>query len=335
MAQYRKIFRIFLLLFTLYILGVAGYMVIEGWDFLDSLYMTVISLTTTGYRETHPLTPKGRVFTLILLTLGVSFFVYAVGILTEAAVEGHFGGLLKKRKMENAIKKISQHFIICGFGRIGKIIAESIHKAGIPLVIVENNPNLISEIEKGGYLYVEGDATQDEVLKSAGVDRARGAISVLGSDADNVYTTLTARAMNPGLLIVARASDKKAEKRIMQAGADKVISPYEIGAKRMAHAILKPTVIEFLDLAVHSLDFNLFIEQVNISEGSFLDGKSIQEVDLRKITGVTILAVQKPTERMISSPSPECVLSGGDIAIVLGDNKGLSKFKEIAQRKAS
>ncbi len=310
--------------------GVVGYELIEGWNFQDSLFMTAISLTTVGYGEVHPLSPAGRIFTIALITLGVGFFFYALGILAEATIEGHIKGIWGQRRMEKTIKKLSSHFVICGFGRIGRTICEEICKRGIPLVVVENDPDAIDGIKTCNYAFVEGDATHEDVLKKAGVERARGVICVLPSDADNVYATLTTRSLNPGLLIVSRADDVHAETKMMQAGADRVIRPYDIGAKRMALAVLRPTIIEFLDLAVHSSVLDLGIEQIEIHGGSKLDGSTLQDAGIRNKTGATILAVQQFGEHMVVSPGADYRLNGGDIVVALGSNQSLTLLKELA-----
>jgi len=310
--------------------GVIGYEIIEGWNFQDSLFMTAISLTTVGYGEVHPLSPAGRLFTIVLITLGVGFFFYALGLLAEATIEGHIKGIWGKKRMKKAINKLSQHFIICGFGRIGRIICEEIAKNDIPLVVIEKNPEILSEVEESGYLYIEGDAIHEETLMQAGVDRARALICVLPSDADNVYATLTARSLNPGILIVTRAEDIHAESKMMQAGADRVIRPHEIGARRMALAVLRPSVIEFLDLAVHSSALDLGIEQIEIQTGSPLDGVTLKEADIRNKTGATILAVQQFGEHMVVSPGADYKLGGGDIVVAMGTSKSLQLLKELA-----
>lgn len=323
--------KILALVALLWLVGTLGYMLLEGWGFVDALFMTAISLTTTGYGETHPLTVPGKIFTIGLLVLGVGFFIYAISILSEAAVEGQVQGYFKKKKMEKTITKLQKHYIICGFGRIGRIIVETLLQSNVPVVVIEHDPLVIQEIEKENILHVQGDATQEEILREAGIARARGIITVLQSDADNVYTTLTARTMNPGIQVIARASDAKSERRMIQAGANRVISPYEIGARRMAFAALKPTVTEFLDLAVHSSELNLSIEQLNVQHDAFLAGKSIRDADIRQKAGVTILAVQKPMENMIASPSPDYIITEGDIIIALGDSKGLTALKALAE----
>ncbi len=330
--------RLVLIVFLLIVLmtgGIVGYMVIEDWSFLDSVYMTVISLTTVGYGEVHPLTPSGRVFTVFLLLTGLGLVSYSVSLLAQAALEGHIKGIWGRRKMDKEISKLRYHYIICGYGRIGRTIAKAVRNRGLPVVIVENDPEIQQEIEKDGFLYIPGDATHDETLKQAGVERARGVICVLPTDPKNVYATLTARSLNPGLIIVARADDANAEQKMIQAGADKVISPYEIGARRMALAILQPTVTEFLDLAVHATGFNLQIEQIEIKEGSYLDGLSLQQASLRQKTGASVLAVQREDKEMVVSPPPDFVLRAGDIIVALGSAKALQSLNEYASKSGS
>ena len=325
----RRLLTVAALLVGLWIFGIAGYVIIEGWDVLDAIYMTTISLTTVGYNEVHPLSQAGRIFTALLIVMGVGFFFYAFGVLAEAIIEGHLKGLLGKRKMEKTISRLKQHFIICGYGRIGTSICKIFKERKYPFVVIENDPAAIQEIEKNDFLYVAGNATHDEILIQSGIERAKGIVCVLSTDAYNVYITLAARSLNPGLLILARADDADAEKMMIQAGADRVISPYEIGARRMALAVLQPTVTEFLDLAVHSSTLDLAIEQVEIVFKSSLDGVSLLDAALRQKLGVTVLAVQQSGGEMILSLDPGYVIKGGDILVALGNRKGLDALREL------
>ena len=322
---------IILLLLALMTSGVVGYMAIEKWSFLDAIYMTVISLTTVGYGEVHPLTPAGRIFTIVLLLTALGLVSYSVSLLAQAALEGHIKGIWGRKKMNKQIRKLTNHYIVCGYGRIGRTIAKAVQNRGLSVVVVENDPEIQKEIENEGFLYIPGDATHDETLKQAGVERARGVICVLPTDPKNVYATLTARSLNPGLIIVARADEANAEQKMIQAGADKVISPYEIGARRMALAILQPTVTEFLDLAVQVASLNLHIEQIEIKKNSYLDGLSLQQASLRQKTGASVLAVQREDKDMIVSPPPDFVLKAGDIIVALGSSDALKKLQKLAQ----
>ena len=323
-----------LMLMALWFFGVSGYMLIEDWSLLDSIYMTAITLSTVGYEEVHPMSPYGRIFTIVLLVWGTGTFFYAVGVIINSFFEGHLKGLLEKKRMDKAIGQLSNHYIICGFGRIGRTIAKVFQEKGIPVVVVEKMDEVLKEVKEAGFPVIQGDATKDEVLIKAGVKRAKGIICVLRSDADNVYITLTARALNPGLMIEARASDHDSERKMIQAGANHVISPYEVGARRMALAVLQPTVTEFLDLAVHSAGFDLTVEQIEIAKGSELDGVSIRDAAIRARTGCTVLAVQQPSDRMILALGPDYVFSSGEIIVALGTSRGLIKLKELAKGPA-
>lgn len=325
----RRLLTIAVLLLGLWILGITGYVIIEGWNVLDAVYMTTISLTTVGYDEVHPLSSAGRIFTTLLIAMGVGFFFYALGVLAEAIIEGHLKGLLGKRKMEKTISKLKQHFIICGYGRIGSSICRELKERKYPLVVIENDPSTIQKIELDNLLYVNGNATHDEILIQAGVERAKGIICVLSTDADNMYITITARSLNPGLSIVARADDAYSENKMIHAGANRVISPYEIGARRMALAVLQPTLTEFLDLAVHSSAFDLSIEQVEIGFKSSLDGVSLIEAALRQKLGVTVLAVQQFSGEMTLTLPPDHIIRGGDIVIALGGIEGLNALRKL------
>ncbi|MBW1719520.1 MAG: potassium channel protein [Deltaproteobacteria bacterium] len=327
----RRLLTVASLLLGLWILGITGYVIIEDWNVFDAVYMTTISLTTVGYAEVHPLSQAGRIFTALLITLGVGFFFYALSVLAGAILEGHLKGLLGKKKMEKTISKLKQHFIICGCGRIGMSICRVLKERHYPLVVIENDPSIIQEIEVNNLLYVKGNATHDEILIQAGVERAKGIICVLSTDADNVYITLTARSLNPGLSIVARADDARAENKMIQAGANRVISPYEIGASRMALAVLQPTVTEFLDLAVHSPAFELSIEQVEIDSKSSLNGVSLIDSALRQKLGVTVLAVRQSTGEMTLTLPPDYIISGGDIVVALGSREGLNSLRELGR----
>lgn len=324
-----KLFWIALMLVALLSTGTLGYIFIEGWRPLDALYMTVITVATVGYGELKPLSDAGREFTMAIIVMGVGFFAYSINVLTEAAVEGRIKDIFNQRRMQKAISKLENHFIICGCGRIGRTILEMLLREGIPAVVIESNATVISELEEAGYLVIVGDATSEEVLQHAGISRARGIVCVLQSDADNVYITLTARLLNPSVFIIARASDRKAERRIYQAGANKVISPYEIGARRMGMAILKPTVIEFLDLAVHCADFDLSVEQYEIGDSSVLVGRTLKEIGIRERTGATLLTVKRKADAVMSSVHPDYVFQKGDLVVVLGSSESLNKFSAM------
>ena len=326
----KKILIVFLLIVALWAIGIVGYLFIEKWTLLDSVYMTAISLTTVGFKEVRPLSDPGRVFTIILITLGVGLFFYAVGTLAEAIIEGHIKGLIGRRRMEKRISKLNHHYIVCGYGRLGRVICQELKMRQFPVVVIDNKESAIKAAAESGLCYLKGDATLDETLLHAGIKRAKGLITVLSTDAANVYITISARSLNPRFIIVARAEDENAEKKMFRVGATKVISPYKIGATRMALAVLKPTLTEFLDLASHSVGFDLDIEQIEIMPGSDLAGKALKEISLREKTGVTVLAIKKKGGHLTLQLSPDEPLEPGDTIIALGTKSGVQKVLEMA-----
>ncbi len=329
----KKIAIISILLVMLWATGTAGYQLIEGWSFLDSVYMTAISLTTVGFKEVHPLDYPGKVFTIFLITLGVGLFFYAVGTMAESLIEGHIKGLIDRRRMLKKISRLEQHYIVCGYGRLGRVICSELQVRQKPLVVIDNEQSSVERAEKNGLLWLLGDATVDEVLINAGIKRARGLISVLNTDAANIYITISAKFLSPGVTIVTRAENENAEKKMFQVGATKVISPYKIGASRMALAVLKPTLTEFLDLASHSVGFDLDIEQIEIAPGSELDGKALKDISLRERTGVTVMAIKERGRDMSLQLRPDKPLKAGDTIVALGSRDGIRKVLEMAGQK--
>ncbi|NPB08993.1 MAG: potassium channel protein [Thermodesulfobacteria bacterium] len=325
------VYSVCLLLLLLFI-GTLGYYLIEGWSFFDALYMTVITLSTVGFGEIHPLSHSGRLFTIILIMGGVGVAFYVFTMITETIVSGQLQDFLGRRRLEAKLASLHDHYIICGYGRIGRHICRIISKE-VPFVVVEINPEVIKEIEKDGFIYLEGDATHEDVLKKAGIERAKGLVSVLRSDADNVYITLTARSLNPKLFIIARADEEHVEKKLKRAGADKVVSPYLIGARRMALIILRPAVTDFLELATPEENLELQLEEVRVRPESDLVGKTLQESGIRQFSGAIILAIKKVTGEMIFNPPPDYVFEADDTVVALGDREGLARLEEVASGK--
>ncbi len=325
------VYSVLLLLFLLFI-GTYGYYLLEGWPLFDAFYMTIITLSTVGFGEVHPLSNEGRVFTVLLIIGGVGVAFYVFTMITESIVSGQLQDFLGRRRIEAKLSALHDHYIICGYGRIGRHICHMIAKE-IPFVVIENNPEVVKEIEKEGFIYFEGDATHEEVLKKAGIERAKGLVSVLKSDADNVYITLTARGLNPNLFIITRADEEHVEKKLKRAGADKVVSPYLIGARRMALIILRPAVTDFLELATPEQNLELQLEEVRISSRSDLVGKNLIESGIRQFSGAIILAIKKVTGEMIFNPPPDYTFEVDDIVIALGDREGLAKLEEVAEGK--
>jgi voltage-gated potassium channel len=315
---------------SILLLGTFGYMGIEGCSFLDGLYMTVITITTVGFREVVPLGPAGKIFTMCLVFVGVGFVLYLFGKVTEAVVEGGMQKAFERIKMDKKLAKISDHYIVCGYGRIGKVICQSLHDDKRGFVVIENNPDEIKAVAAEGYLFVEGEAADDEVLIKAGIKRAKGLIAVVSSDAENVYITMSARDLNRNLFVMGRSSGKKgADTKLLRAGADKVISPYYIGARQMANMVLRPTVIDFLDLAVHEGALGLRIEELMVPDSAACVNMTLMDSGLRKKYGLIVVAIKRQGEKeMLFNPSHLTVIKPGDIIVVLGEYDDIKRLEK-------
>ena len=307
--------------------GVIGYMVIEGWAFLDALYMTVITITTVGYTEVHPLTSGGRIFSIFLIVGGVGGALYIITGIVRYVVEGNIGTIWERRRMKNKIADLKGHFILCGLGRVGEEIARTFEAEKVPFVIIENRPECLARLEQTDYIYLQGDATRDEVLKNAGIERARGLVAAVGSDTDNTYITLSARGLCPKLFIEARAVNKEAVKKLERAGANRIILPQAIGGRRMAMLALRPAVVDFIDTVIYSHGREMQLENVDIGVDSQLAGLTIKAARVK--TGITILAVRKKKDdTLITNPSEEEIIEEGDQIIVIGTMNQLASLEE-------
>jgi len=327
----RAIFKVLIVITGTIAFGTAGYMVVEGWGFLDALYMTIITLTTVGYREVHDLTPRGIVFTIVLLIGGVGTVFYTLTKGAQVILESEFNQIFRRKRLDKIIRGLSGHYIICGYGRMGRIIAKELADEGASLVVVEKRPAGMEEFQ--GIPVVTGDATRDEVLKEAGIDRAKGLISVLPSDAENLFVVLSARGLNPSLLIVARAIEDGSERKLLRAGATKVVSPYHIGGLRMAHTVLKPTVVDFLEFATKSGNIELQMEEIQIQEGSGLIGMTLEECGIGRDLGVIIVAIKQATGDTRFNPTFRSKVAAGDTLIALGERSRLKAVEEMSGRK--
>ncbi len=310
------------------VFGTMGFRVIEGWPFIDAFFMTVITLTTVGYGEVHPLSVSGRIFTVVLVFFGVGAVAFTVKEATRVMLEGELRKIMGRRKVEKRIGSLKNHYIICGFGRMGRVIAEEFGACNVPYVVVERDEKILADLPQS-VLWIHGDSTQDAALESAGVERARGLVSVLSSDADNLFVVLSARSINPELLIVARAGEESSEAKLMRAGATKVVSPYRIGGTRIAHAILKPVVVDFLDLATQSNNMELKLEELPVAPGSPFAGKIITETGIRQQYGVIVVAIKRKGGRMAFNPTHDTVLEAGDTLIVMGEAAQLDRLEPV------
>ena len=290
-----------LALFALTLVGVAGYMTLAHMSFMDALYMTVITLTTVGFREVQPL---------------------------DTAGQGSVQQALGRRKVQRQIAHMSGHYIVCGFGRMGRIVCKELEAKPVPFVVVEKDPEMLRDLEAEHYPFLAGDATEDQVLIEAGIQRARGLVAALSKDADNVYVVLTARELGPELLIVARAEDERSERKLLHAGATRVVSPYTIGGHRMAHALLRPAVLDVIDLATHYRSIELQIEEVTVPKGGFCEGLAIQQSGLRDQLGLIVIAIKKPGGEMVFNPRAEVKIEAGDRLVLMGQTSNLRQIEE-------
>jgi voltage-gated potassium channel len=304
--------------------GTLGFKTIEGWNLLDSIYMTVITLTTVGFREVHTLSENGMIFTIILSVSGVGTMLYALSIGAQILLEGELQEIFGRKRLEKKIKELRNHYIVCGYGRMGRIICRELKEKDIKFVVVEKKLETYHINEKT--LIIEGDATSDDVLKEVGIEKAKGLISVLPTDAENLFVVLSARELNPALFIVARAGEEGSEQKLVRAGANRVVSPYHIGGLRIAHTVLKPAVVDFIEFATKSGNIDLQMEEITIQKGSKLAGLTLDECGIGRELGIIIVAIKQSSGDMKFNPTFRTTIKAGDTLIALGE---ISKFKVL------
>ena len=311
------------------IFGTAGYMLIEDWKLFDALYMTVITISTVGFSEVHQISQVGRLFTILLVFFGVGFSLYIAAAVVQFMVEGRIRLILGRRRLEKKISRIKNHYIICGYGRIGRVVCRNLKRKPFELVVIEKNPELISVMDADGVLYISGDAADEENLLKAGIKRAKGLIAALASDADNVFLVLTARQLDPDLLIIARGSQEESKSKLRAAGANTVESPYDIGAASMANRIIRPTVTSFLDLAFAHKRKDIQMEEIPVSASSDLVNVMLKDTGIRQKYNLIIIAIKKPGKSMLFNPSFEAIIEMGDTIIAVGEEINLQKLQHI------
>ena len=330
MVTFRKIAQWTACLVALLVGGSLGFVWLEGWNFFDALYMTVTTLTTVGYGEVHPLDRVGRIYNMVLILAGMGVMLYIVGSLARVVIEGELQAVLGKRKLIKHIKSLKNHYIICGFGRIGDIIARQLTGRGLSLVVIDKNPEHITRLEELGYYFITGDATRDEVLLEAGIERAKGLVAVVSTDADNVYVVLTARSLNSKLFIVARGEEPGAEQKLLRAGANKVESPYHMGGQKMAHTILHPTVVTFMELAMkEGVEWSM--EEIAVGQTSPLLGVPLKDSGIRQKLDLILVAIKRADGDMLFNPSHETPILAGDTLIALGLRKNLDALEAMVE----
>lgn len=327
----RRLVRALGLLALVFAAGTIGYHLIEGARWWDSFYMTAITLTTVGYGEVFPLSHAGQVFTVVLILAGLGLLLLAATEVARLALEGELRQFLGQARRSRMIEKMSGHEIVCGWGRMGKAVVAELMRGGRPVIVIERDPAKLRRLSEAGTPAVDGDATSETVLRAAGVERARGLVACLNDDAHNVYTVLTARSMNPGLFIVARAGEEGSEARILHAGADRVVNPYQLGGLRLAHILAKAAVVDFLDLSLSPAGEQLALEQVELKAETALVGCSLSDAALRTRWSVGVVAVKR-AKRIVPNPEPDFRLEAGDVLVVLGDPKSLARFEAEACR---
>lgn len=297
----------------------------------DSLYLTVMTLTTVGFGDVVPKRDAGKLFAIFLALGGVFTLFYAMAEVIRLAISGEVQATLGRRRMEQSLSQLQDHLIVCGYGRMGRLVCREFSGEGLPFVVIEREGRLLEDFALPHGLALHGDATSDEVLQRAGVGRARGLVAVLSSDADNLFITMSARLLSDKLCIVARAETELAEKKLLRAGATRVVSPYVIGGTRMAQAVLRPAVVDFIELATRTEHLDLQIEETQIAPGSRLAGATIQACNVKQQVGVIIVAIQKASGRMVFNPPGDALMEPGDTLITLGNQQQIDALEKLAR----
>jgi len=310
----------------IFLIGVAGYMGIEKWSFLDAVYMTAITVTTAGFMEVHELSPSGRVFTTIILIAGVGYFFYIAGLIIQSIVEGEIQSILGRKRLDKKISKLKNHYIVCGYGRIGRVLSQLIKEETDDIVVVEKNEKLTDPLEKDNMHYLHGDASDEDLLEKAGIKKASSLIAALGTDTANVFLVLTARQLNPDIYIMARASNPDVKNKLLIAGANFVESPYDIGAISMGLKLLRPSVSNFLAVALSRKKEAIQIDEIFVPKSSQYTNVALKDSGIRQDFNLIIISIKKASGEMLFNPHFETLIEPGDTVIVMGKTPDLKKF---------
>ena len=311
------------------ITGTVGFALIDHFPVFDAFYMTLITMTTVGYSEIHPLSHAGRVFNSFLIIFGVTTIFIAISAMTQTIIELEFGDVIGKRRNKRMIDKLKDHFIICGFGRVGRGAASELQHSGVPFVVVDIDPERAERAMTQGMLAVAADSTRDDTLREVGIERARGLVAALATDADNLFVLLSAKGLNPGIYVAARAAEEGAEGKMRRAGADAVFAPYSITGHRLAQSLLRPHVVQFLDFTTKEIGEEIAIEQVQVAVSSEMVSRTIKDMQLRKEVGVIVMAIRKADGSMMFNPPAETAVEGGDFLIVMGRPENLRALENL------
>jgi voltage-gated potassium channel len=309
--------------------GTIGYMTIEGWPFIDAFYMTVITISTVGFKEVNQVDGAGRIFTIFLVFSGVGFSLYVAAAIVQFMVEGRIRIIMGRRRLDKKIERLKNHYIVCGYGRIGRVLCRHLKRAKIDVAVIENDPEQIPVMDRDGVLYMVGEATDENNLVKAGIERAKGVVAALATDTDNVFLVLTARQLAPEVLIMARASQETAKIKLRLAGANFVESPYEMGAVSMAHRIIRPTVTSFLNLAFAHKRRDIQMEEIPVSPASEMANVQLKDSGIRQKYNLIIIAIMKPDGNMIFNPSFETIITPNDTVIAVGEADNLQKLEWV------
>lgn len=324
----RSILPVLLLVVLLFVGGTIGYMLLEGWTWHDAFYMTAITLTTVGFGEVRPLSPIGQLFTVFLILSGVGSVAYGFSRLGEYFLTGRVAARLRSRRMMRTIGKLRDHIIVCGYGRVGRSAALTLRDGKRPVAVIDNSEDRIESAQEDGFIVLHADSTRDEALIQAGIERAWGMVICLGDDSRNLFVVLSARALNPELYIVARTIEAANEQKMIRAGANRVVSPYQIGGKHMANIVIRPHVTDFLDVVTLDGGIELWLEELIIQPESVLAGQTVGTADIRRSTGVTLVAILR-LEGGTVMPDANTTLQAGDELIVLGTREQLANLEEL------
>ncbi len=314
------------------VIGTVGFTVISGYPVFDAFYMTLTTMTTVGYGEIHPLDRAGRIFNSFLIIFGVSTILVAIGAMTQTIIELELGDAFGRRRQKRMIENLKNHFIVCGFGRVGQGAAEELKHSGVPFVVVDVQPERVEAAIRTGMLAVAADSTRDDTLRQVGVERARGLVAALSTDADNLFVLLSAKGLNPRIYVSARAAEEGAEEKMKRAGADAVFAPYSITGHRLAQSLLRPHVVQFLDFTTKDIGMDVSIEQVRVSESSEAVSRTIKELDLSRALGVIVMAIRKSDGGMLFNPPADTPVRGGDYLIVMGQQENLRALENLVTR---